>query len=100
MTQEELIQMAKEAGFEPLGGDAWDCFTETIKRFASLVAEAEREACAKACEETEVEQFTYCMVLHDDGAGTLTNAASAIRARSNVQGDRLRATDPQEGDKA
>ena len=85
MMQEELIQMAKEAGFEPLGGDAWDCFTETIKRFASLVAEAEREACAKACEETDVEQFTYCMVLHDDGAGTLANAAAAIRARSNAE---------------
>ena len=85
MTQEELIRWAKEAGFEPLGGDAWDCFTATIERFAFLIAAAEREECAKVCEETDVEKFTYCMVLHDDGAGTLANAAAAIRSRSNVK---------------
>jgi hypothetical protein len=45
---------------------------------------AEREACAKVCEETEVVQTTYCMTLHDEGAKTLRNAAAAIRARGNT----------------
>ena len=41
----------------------------------------EREECAKLCEETDIEQFTHCSVLHDDGRITLANAAAAIRAR-------------------
>ena len=45
---------------------------------------AEREACAKVCEEAEIVQTTYCMTLHDEGAETLRNAAAAIRARGNT----------------
>ena len=49
MTREDIIKLAREAGFEQLGPDIedWVCFTEEIERFAALVAAAEREACAK-----------------------------------------------------
>ncbi len=83
MTRDEVIRMAKEAGLvspSPYAG-VWDNYAAALERFAELVAKAEREACAKVCEETDVEQFTHCSVLHDDGRLTLANAAAAIRAR-------------------
>lgn len=45
MTREEIIRMAREAGFNPvafMGSNA-----ELFERFAALVAAAEREECAK-----------------------------------------------------
>jgi len=55
MTNEEIIEMAKQAGFERLGvyaqfGDDWVSFTEDLETFAKLVAEKEREACAEICD--------------------------------------------------
>jgi len=52
MTKEEIIEMAKQAGFERLGvyaqfGDDWVGFTKDLETFAKLIAEKEREACAK-----------------------------------------------------
>jgi len=50
MTREELIRMAREAGFmlraESVKGESdwWECFDEEIERFAALVAAAERDA--------------------------------------------------------
>ena len=46
MTQDEIIEMAREAGMETNEG-----FSESVFYFAKLVAEKEREACAKICEE-------------------------------------------------
>ena len=45
MNREDIISMAREAGFEQLGPDIedWVCFTEEIERFAALVAAAERQ---------------------------------------------------------
>ena len=63
MNKEEIIRMAKEAG-----GDDWGIFKDfmpEIERFASLVAAAEREACA---------QIAF-------NAKTYLEAAAAIRAR-------------------
>ena len=53
MNKEEIIKMAKQAGFERLGHDEHDyvCYPDDIVAFAALVASAEREACAKMCEE-------------------------------------------------
>ena len=48
MTQKEIIEMARQAGFDP--HDMSSDFTvnlEDINAFAKLVAEHEREACAK-----------------------------------------------------
>ena len=46
MTKDEIIQMAKQAGFERLGHTAedWVCHLEDIEEFTKLVAEHEREA--------------------------------------------------------
>jgi len=49
MTQDEIIEMAREAGFDWSGKDlTFECFicTEELEAFAKLVAEREREACA------------------------------------------------------
>ena len=45
MDKQDIIRMAREAGFEQLGPDIedWVCFTEEIERFAALVAAAERQ---------------------------------------------------------
>ena len=62
MTNEEIIEMAKQAGFERLGvyaqfGDDWVSFTEDLETFAKLIVEKEREACAKIAENR---------ILHDE----------------------------------
>ena len=49
MTKDEIIEMARQAEIgwgEKLGG-----MPEFLERFAKLVAEHEREACAKVCDE-------------------------------------------------
>ena len=59
MTKDEIIQMAREAGFERLGtyasfGEDWVAFTESLEAFANLVAAAEREACAAMFDDRNV----------------------------------------------
>ena len=72
MTRDDIIRMAREAGFE------LDCCSlewhNRIKRFAALVAAAEREACAKVCEELDA--------WNEDDPGS--SAAAAIRARGQA----------------
>ena len=76
MTQDEIMELAQ-------GTAGWHWMDEAhIQRFASALIAAEREACAKVCEDTDIVDFEHCMVLHEDAAKTLTNAAAAIRARS------------------
>ena len=55
MTKEEIIELARQAGFERLGHDDCDlvCYPEELEAFARLVAEKEREACAEICEWSE-----------------------------------------------
>lgn len=62
MTQDELLQLAEKAGFylSPLSPECeriwWSDeypLDEELLRFAALVAAAEREACAKVCDERE-----------------------------------------------
>ena len=48
MTKEEIIEMARQAGFEEHQAK----FDTRIEPFAKLVAEHEREACAKEAERT------------------------------------------------
>lgn len=75
MTRDDIIRMAREAGFEHIAeADYWHPLFE---RFANLVAAAEREACAKV---TEDGRF-----LHDDSPEARFGkaCARAIRARGN-----------------
>ena len=53
MTQEEIIEMARQAGFldYELDDGTTDACDKRYEAFARLVAEAERDACAKMCEE-------------------------------------------------
>ena len=46
MSREEIIRMAREAGFTE--GDI-SLFPDLIAHFAALIAAAEREACASIC---------------------------------------------------
>lgn len=49
MNQDDIVRMAKQAS-----GSEWSIFQDfmpELERFAALVAEAEREACARMAEE-------------------------------------------------
>ena len=52
MTQDEIIEMAESCGWDK--GNTWDdcmrCSPFNIEDFAKLVAEHEREACARVVE--------------------------------------------------
>ena len=50
MTRDEVIALAREAGFTE--GDIF-IFPDLIVHFAALVAAHEREECAKVCEDRE-----------------------------------------------
>lgn len=52
MERDEIIKLAREAGFERLGHDDDDlvCYPEEVQAFAALVAAAERERIAKKIE--------------------------------------------------
>lgn len=52
MTQDEIIDMAIQAGASPDENKIWLMYAEEIETFANLVAAKEREACAKVCEKT------------------------------------------------
>jgi len=58
MDREEIIRMAREAGFEVYETDVWitdGWWLEELERFAALVAAAaraeENEACARLCDQ-------------------------------------------------
>lgn len=76
MNRDDIIRVAKEAGFNQIlatnaGADVWiddGFYVEEFERFAALVAAAEREACAKMFD-GEVWAYDYREI------------AAAIRAR-------------------
>ena len=70
MTQDEIIRMAREAGFINLA------LEPKITRFAALVAAHEREACAKVCEEVDNN-------MESSWKRNAVNCALAIRARGD-----------------
>lgn len=88
MTTDEIIAMAREAGFRtgqinlsngppvpfiaPASGT--NCMVE-LERFAALVAAAEREACALVCEENQEESL-------DIARGALVTEPGASHERS------------------
>jgi len=75
MTIDDIIRMAKEAGFDK--NSLGTTFThgkldESLERFAELVAAAEREACAKLMDD---------MAAKDNLSNYYKVAANKIRAR-------------------
>jgi hypothetical protein len=86
MTREDIIHMAREAGcFHAT--HYWPIEIEFLERFATLVAAAEREECAKLCEETEL-AFDIAMwcdsTKKEMTAHTARGLVKAIRARSEA----------------
>ena len=69
MTQDEIIEMARQAGFVEyeLDDGTTNAFDKRYEAFAKLVAQHEREACAKVCEQPGWNAANWC--------------AKAIRAR-------------------
>ena len=55
MTKEDMIRLAQEAGWKYANGD--DGY-EPLWKFGELVAAAEREACAKLCDELMLDQYS------------------------------------------
>ena len=68
MTNNEIIEMACQAGFEkiPMTSDDWVCFTEELLSFAKLVAEKEREECAKICDGNIDSEYKTGKVDHNE----------------------------------
>lgn len=75
MDREEIIRMAREAGFKVdwQHADVAEIKAKRYEYFAALVAKHEREACAKVCD---------VLAVHPEYASDITKvAAQAIRAR-------------------
>jgi len=59
MTRDDIIRMAREAGF----ATSWtEAAGDALERFAALVAKHEREACAKVCECFNSEPVSHATV--------------------------------------
>ena len=69
MNREDIIRMAREAGFLPQANPA---MPQLLERFAALVASAEREECAKVCDDLWEDDYTAFA------------CAEAIRARGQA----------------
>ena len=84
MTREDIIRMAREAGFpvskwddgvdEVMDGDNYHIQTDLIECFANLVAADERSACAQVCDEIANKPSNVVL-------GVALECAAAIRAR-------------------
>lgn len=79
MTHDEIIEMARQAlkqePREDWNSTAWVFADETLEAFAKLVAEKEREACAKVLDE---------MATQDKLSNYYAVSARAIRARGQA----------------
>jgi hypothetical protein len=74
MNNEDIIRMAHKAGGYTTERypDEWRLDVDDLDRFADIVAAAEREACAKVCDDID-EEFAE--------RGRATWCSAAIRAR-------------------
>ena len=71
MTRDEIIEMARQVGLWPA---VTDTFPKELEAFAKLVAEKEREACAKVCDDLDkMRGYSYA-----------DKCATAIRARGQA----------------
>ena len=86
MTREEIIELARQAGFERLGHDEHDyvCYPDDIVAFARLVAEKEREACAEICDGFYLTWINIQGRYEFMGEGA-SECAGAIRARGEQE---------------
>jgi hypothetical protein len=83
MTREDIIRMAREAGFPDYAmglasEDAW----QKTELFAALVAAAEREACAKIAD-SQINN-TAILLVNPGKSAAAWDIANAIRARGDA----------------
>ena len=95
MNRDDVIRMAREAGLLTIGTAdgsvavyTWPKgITEELERFAALAyaagADAEREACAKVCDEKVDAEYATGKVDHNE-MGWTQACAIAIRARGQA----------------
>jgi len=84
MTQDEIIEMARQASFTENSGfkGCFVCNYLSLESFAKLVAKKEREACAK---EADKRLHDYTMLTSNPPqSGAAWSIASAIRARGQA----------------
>ena len=84
MTQDEIIEMAREADFVEyeLDDGTTNAFDKRYEAFAKLVAAKEREACAKVCD--RVVGGKDPDDIHSDSQWAALTLAAEIRARGNT----------------
>lgn len=80
MTQDEIIFMAKQAGWQYAHGESG---YEPLWAFGKLVAQHEREACAKVCEGLAPEWPDQPGIAQAERT-TMLDCAAAIRARGQA----------------
>ena len=79
MTRDDIIRMAREAGFNHEGFDWREIVFPIVERFAAIIAAAEREQCAKVADQIEREIFD---AIGDPRIREFkSNIGAAIRAR-------------------
>jgi hypothetical protein len=72
MTKDDITRMAKDAGFCGFDGE-----NKCLREFANLVAETEREYCAKICDAAQ-------LFGNSDERWSAKCCSEAIRARGQV----------------
>lgn len=89
MTTNEIIAMAREAGYPHVGLKWNDQEQAFLERFAALVAAREREACAQVCASEEAQAlYNFDNDLEanrpfwNGGSQIATSCEASIRARS------------------
>jgi hypothetical protein len=82
MTQDEIIEMAKECGLVGMRPHLDGIYFEALEDFAKLVAQHEREACAKVCD--SLEEQCEKLFVPDEKWPTPADCANIIRARGNT----------------
>ena len=80
----QVIEMAREAGFEQVGHDSFQELTARMEAFATLVREDEREACAKVCETLGVHPALNVYAGGPEWYKHGKDLAAAIRARGQA----------------
>ena len=81
MTQDEIIKMARQAQMPFYWRTGEITYLDKLEAFAKLVAQHEREACAKVCESIDMEAFG---VLPVRTVMITSHCADSIRARGQA----------------
>jgi hypothetical protein len=84
MNSEEINEMVKQVGFHGMLSIGVVMDAKQLEAFAKLVAEKEREACAKLLERTDLGGLKSDVWLQNYTATILDGYAKAIRARGQA----------------